>query len=112
MYVYKLVWILALLLKTFPRFSITPYFLKKCFFLAVPGIHRCTQAFSSCGEWGLLSSWGAQASRCSGFSCCRAQVLGTLASAVVVHEFSCPVAHGVFLDQELNQCPLHCKVDS
>ena len=26
-------------------------------FLAVLGLHRYTQAFSSCGEWGLLSSW-------------------------------------------------------
>ena len=33
-------------------------------------------AFSSCGEWGLLSSCSAWASHCSGFSCCRAQALG------------------------------------
>ena len=29
---------------------------------------------SSCGAWGLLSSYNVQASRCSGFSCGRAQV--------------------------------------
>ena len=32
--------------------------------------------FSSCTEWGLLSSGGVQASHCSGFSCFRAQSLG------------------------------------
>ena len=32
--------------------------------------------FSSCSEQGLLSSWGAWASHCGGFSCCRAQALG------------------------------------
>ena len=31
--------------------------------------------FSSCGEWGLLSSYCAQASRCSGFSCSWASVV-------------------------------------
>ena len=31
---------------------------------------------SSCGERGLLSSFGALASHCGGFSCCRAQTLG------------------------------------
>ena len=29
------------------------------------------RAFSSCGEQRLLSSYGARASRCGGFSCCR-----------------------------------------
>ena len=32
--------------------------------------------FSSCGEWGLLSSCGARASHCSGFSCGGVQALG------------------------------------
>ena len=26
-----------------------------CVFLAALGLHGCTQAFVSCGEWGLLS---------------------------------------------------------
>ena len=34
----------------------------------------CIQAFSSCGEWGLLSSCSTWASHWRGFSCCRAQV--------------------------------------
>ena len=32
--------------------------------------------FPSCDEQGLLSSCGARASHCSGFSCCRARALG------------------------------------
>ena len=32
------------------------------------GLRCCRQAFSSCGEWGLLSSCGAETSRCGGFS--------------------------------------------
>ena len=34
------------------------HFLK---FLAVLGLHCCVRFFSSCGEWGLLSSCGVQA---------------------------------------------------
>ena len=33
-------------------------------------------------------------------------------SAVVVHRLSCPVARGIFLEQGLNLCPLHWRVDS
>ena len=39
-------------------------------FIAVPRL------FFSCGEWGLLSGWGARASPRHGFSCCRARALG------------------------------------
>ena len=35
--------------------------------------------FSSCRQWGLLSSCGVWASHCGGFSCCRVQVLGCVA---------------------------------
>ena len=45
-------------------------------FLAALGIPCYAQAFSSCGRWGLLSGWHAQASHCFGFPCCRAQALG------------------------------------
>ena len=34
------------------------------------------RAFSSCGKWGLLSSCGAWASHCGGFSGCGARFLG------------------------------------
>ena len=44
-------------------------------FLASLGLHCSVQAFSSCGEWGLLSSCGARTSQCSGFSNCGARTL-------------------------------------
>ena len=69
----------------------------------------CAWAFSACSEQGLLSNWGAWASYCGGFSCCRAQALGRVVAAP---ELSCPVEGGIFLDQGLNKCPLHCKADS
>ena len=47
---------------------------------------------------GLLSSFGAWSSRCSGFSCCRPRALGPAGSVVVVQELSCPAACGIFLD--------------
>ena len=45
---------------------------------AVLSLH-CWAQFSSCREQGLLSSCGAWASHCSGFSCCGAGTLGTWA---------------------------------
>jgi len=45
-------------------------------FLVALGLHCCAWAFSSCGEWGLLSSFGAWAFHFGGFSCCRAWGLG------------------------------------
>ena len=44
-------------------------------YLAVLGLHGCTRAFSSYGEWGLLSGCSAQASHCGGFSCRGARAL-------------------------------------
>ena len=35
-----------------------------------------------------------------GFSCCRAQALGTQASAAAAHGLSCSAASGIFPDQE------------
>ena len=59
--------------------------------------------FSSCSEQGLLSSCGVRASHFGGFSCCRAQALGTWAS-VVVHGLSYSIACEIFPDQGLNSC--------
>ena len=53
-------------------------YIKKKKILAVLGLHCCVHAFSSCGEQGLLSSYSAWASHCSGFSCPRAQALGCM----------------------------------
>ena len=52
------------------------------------------------------------ASHCSGFSCCRAQALGTRASVVAAHRLSYSVACGIFLGQRSNLCRLHWRVDS
>ena len=44
--------------------------------------------FSRCSEQGLVSSRGVRASRCSGFSCCRAQALGAWASVTAASGLS------------------------
>ena len=87
-------------------------------FLLLPGL------FSSCGKWGLLFSCSAQASHCSGFSCCGAWALRARASVsvaprlwstgsvVVAHRLSCSKVCGIFPDQEWNPCLLHWQVDS
>ena len=50
----------------------------------------CRQVFSHCAEQGLLSHFSAQASHCSGFSCCREQILGMRASVGVAYGLICP----------------------
>ena len=86
------------------------YFFNFTVFLTVLGLRRYKTAFFSCGEWGLLSSCGGQASHRTGFSCCRAQALGIQASVVVARGRSGPGACGIFLDQGSNQYPLHWQV--
>ena len=55
-------------------------------FLAALGLCCCAQAFSSCGEWGLLSlAW---ASHCHGLSHCGARAPGVQASVVVARGLS------------------------
>ena len=80
-------------------------------FLAVLDLHCCTWAFSSC-KWGLLSSCSVWVSHCDGFSCCRAQALGCVGSAVVAHRLNCPVVCGILPDQGSGLCPLHWQMDS
>ena len=96
--------------------------------MVVLGLHCCTHAFSSCGQWGLLCSYSAWASHCGGFSCRGAQALGCMGfssfsvvaadwlqstgSVVVLHGPSCPVPCGIFPDQGLNLCSLNWQVDS
>ena len=48
------------------------------FILALPGLPCWVKAFSSCGEQGVLSSCGAWASHCCGFSL---QTMGSRAQA-------------------------------
>ena len=51
-------------------------------------------AFSSCSEPGATLYWGAWASHCSGFSCCRAlaQLLWRMNLVIVAHELG-PIPH-------------------
>ena len=92
-------------------------------FLAELCFCYCTQAFSSCRVWtshcsGFLLLLRSMGSRLMGFSSCStwAQQLfmdfKALARVVASQGLRCPEAHGIFPDQGLNQCPLHCKGDS
>ena len=93
-------------------------------FLAALGLRCCTQAFSSCVEWGLPFIVVHRLPHCGGFSCCGAWALGTRASVVVSHRLqstgSVVVAHGpsrsaacgILPDQGSNLCPLHRQADS
>ena len=68
-------------------------------FLAVLGLGRCVQAFSSCDDRG----------------CSLVQVRGcliTVASLVRVRGPNHPTARGIFLDQGRNLHLLHWQVDS
>ena len=49
---------------------------KSLFIFGCAGCFLLCRLFSSYKEWGLLSNCSAQASHCSGFSCCWAWVLG------------------------------------
>ena len=51
-------------------------------FLAGLGLHCSALTLSGCGEEGLLSSCGAQASRHGGLFCCRVLAFGHQASVV------------------------------
>ena len=48
---------------------------------------------------------------CSGFTLV-VLLLGPWASTVVAQGLNCPAMCGIFLEQALNRCPLHCKADS
>ena len=61
-------------------------------YLAALGVLCYTEAFSNCGEQGLLCSsravvllCGSRASHCSGFSSCRAQALGHVGLAALMY---------------------------
>ena len=50
--------------------------------LAALGLWCCARTFSSCREWGLLSSCNEWSSHCGGFSCWGVLALGCMGSAV------------------------------
>ena len=77
-------------------------------------LHCCTQAFSSCGQQGLLfisvhRLLTAVASPEAWVS--RSWALGAQAS-VVAQALSCSMACGIFSDEGLNPCLLHWQVTS
>ena len=73
--------------------------------------------FSSCGEWGLLSSCDVQ----GGISYCRTQALGCMSFSScgswaqqwwLAHRPCCPVACGIIPHHRLNPCALPWQTDS
>ena len=99
-------------------------------FLAALGLRCCTQAFSSCGERGLLFvavhgfliavvslvvEHGCQAQRLQQLqhtgSVVVAHGLQSTGLVVVAHGLSCSTACGIFLDQGSILCPLHWQAD-
>ena len=88
------------------------------FFFVCPVLCCCVQAFCRHLEQGLLSSCGARALHCGGFSCCRKQVQGTQASVLAARELSTcgsqaqgPTVSGILPDQASNPCPLRGQAD-
>ena len=104
-----------------------------CFFFggAVLGLCCCAQAFTSCGERGLLFvgvrgllivvaslvvEHGVQALTLQQLwhsgSVVVARGLQSTGSVVVAHSLSCSAACGIFPDQGSNPCPLPWQADS
>ena len=108
-------------------------------FIGCVGSSLLRGLYSSCSEWGLLSSWGPQASHRGGFSCCRvwspgcegfrscgmrtlelwhedfvvsAPRLDSTDSIAVARGLSCFVACGIFPDYGLIPFLLHWQADS
>ena len=81
-------------------------FFFKLYFLAVAGLHCCTQAFSSCSAWDFSLQWllllqSPQASVVAvrRFSSCGSWALELRLSSCGAR-LGCSVACGIFLDQE------------
>ena len=107
------------------------YFILLILFLAALGLCCCMQAFSSCGEQGLLfvvvcgllivvaslvaehrlQACGLQQLQHTG-SVVVARGLQSAGSVVVAHGPSCSAACGIFPDQGSNPCPLQWQADS
>ena len=63
--------------------------------MAVLGLRCCSWAFSSCSEWGLLSSCDAQLLPAVASLVAEHGLQGTQASVVVAHGLSCSAACGI-----------------
>ena len=89
------------------------------FFLAAPGLHCYTWAFSGCSEWALLSRCGARLLTAAaslvverGSRVHTLQWFRLLDSVVVVHGLSCPVTCGILRGQGSNEHAVYWKADS
>ena len=84
-----------------PRWQATCLGAVAIFFNLIRFIFYCTGSSllpglsSTCDGRGLLSSFGACPSHCSGFSCCGARALGLAGSADVALGLSCLAARGI-----------------
>ena len=74
---------ISVLLTEFLHCLLDLHIKKKLFIYGYAGSLFRTPAFSSCSDWRLLSSSGALASHCNGFSYGREWFLGHVGSAVV-----------------------------
>ena len=81
------------------------------FILVTLGLSRCSLAFSSCGERGLLFV-AVHRPLIAGLLLLQSTGFRRSGSVVVVHGLSSPVACGIFPHQGLNPCPLQRQVDS
>ena len=83
------------------------FYLKLYSCLAALGLCCCTQAFSSCGKLGLLSSYGTWASQMLWFLLLWNLAVRHAGPIVVARGFSYSKACGIFPGQKLNLCPLY-----
>ena len=95
------------LIAAFSFFNICIYL-----FLAALGLCCCTWAFSSCGQYGLLSSCSAQASPLQWLLLLLSTGSRCMDSVVATRGHSCLSASGILSDQGGHLCPLHWQVDS
>ena len=89
-------------------------FFKKIFiylFLSLLGLRCCMQAFSSGGEQRLLFPAVCGLLIIVAFLVAEHGLQRT-GSVAMMHGFSCPMAYGIFLDQESNLCLLHWQANS
>ena len=78
------------------------FFLKLAYFFGCAGSSLLCRLFSSCGDEQPLSSCGAWASHCGGFSC-GAQALGRVGFSSASHVFS-SCGSFMVLEHRLNSC--------
>ena len=76
--------------------------------MAALGLHCCAWSFSTGGEQGLLFA-AVHRFLIAVASFVEEHRLRRSGSIVVAHKLSCPTAHGVFPNQELNLHLLHCR---